>query len=131
MIVVNFSHPITDLQHRQLEEMTGETIAEVRNVACQLDNLASFGDQIRARVNDAGLSPLQWQTERILINPPSYAPAASTLIAELHGRMGYFPSLIRIRPVAGATPPAFEVAEVINLQAVRDAARQQRQAKDE
>jgi hypothetical protein len=40
--------------------------------------------------------------------------------------MGYFPTIIRLRPVANATPPRFEVAELINLQAVRDRAREQR-----
>ena len=31
--------------------------------------------------------------------------------------MGYFPAIIRVRPVAGSTPPTYEVAEIINLQA--------------
>jgi hypothetical protein len=61
-----------------------------------------------------------------LVNLPALAPAAAALLAELHGRMGYFPAIVRIRPVAGSTPPAYEVAEIINLQAVRDAARERR-----
>jgi hypothetical protein len=40
--------------------------------------------------------------------------------------MGYFPATLRLRPVAETTPPQFEVAEIINLQAVRDRARQMR-----
>jgi len=48
------------------------------------------------------------------------------LLAEVHGRTGYFPTIIRLRPVAGVTPPQFEVAELLNLQAVRDAARVRR-----
>jgi hypothetical protein len=47
-------------------------------------------------------------------------------LAELHGRMGYFPPILRLRPVEGAIPPRFEVAEIINLQALRDAARKER-----
>mgnify|MGYP001335350054 CR=1 FL=1 len=48
------------------------------------------------------------------------------LLANLHGRMGYFPPILRMRPVEGAIPPRFELAEVINLQALRDAARKER-----
>lgn len=38
----------------------------------------------------------------------------------------YFPACIRMRPVAGARPPRYEVAEVLDLQTVRDRARQRR-----
>jgi hypothetical protein len=34
--------------------------------------------------------------------------------------------VLRLRPVADAVPPQFEVAEIINLQAVRDRARGRR-----
>jgi hypothetical protein len=60
------------------------------------------------------------------VNPPGLAPATAALLAELHGRMGYFPSILRLRPVSGTTPTRYEVAEIINLQALRDAARLQR-----
>jgi hypothetical protein len=40
--------------------------------------------------------------------------------------MGYFPPIVRLKPVAGALPPRYEVAEVINLQGVRDTARKKR-----
>jgi hypothetical protein len=57
---------------------------------------------------------------------PSLSIIAATLLAELHGRMGYFPTVVRMRPVAGSTPPRFEVAEIVNLQDVRDEARGKR-----
>jgi len=55
-----------------------------------------------------------------------YAPAAFVLLAELHGRIGHFPSLIRLRPLPGSTPTTYEVAELINLQAIREEARGRR-----
>ena len=75
-----------------------------------------------------GLTPQEWQGGDFLVNPPAYNFAAVTLLAELHGRMGYFPAIIRIRPAAGSTPPRFETAEIINLQNVRDSARRGRGA---
>ena len=47
-------------------------------------------------------------------------------LAELHGRMGYYPPVVRLRPVPDSLPPRYEVAEILNLQAVRDDARRKR-----
>ncbi|MCB8954065.1 MAG: hypothetical protein H6650_18835 [Ardenticatenales bacterium] len=126
MIVINFTHPLTPDQQDQLARLAGRAIAEIRNIPCQFDNAQPFAIQVAARVDAAALTPRQWQTAPILINPPAYAPAAGILIAELHGRMGYFPALIRTRPLHGSTPPQFEIAEIINLQAIRDHARTRR-----
>jgi hypothetical protein len=62
----------------------------------------------------------------LLVVPPALNFSAVALLAELHGRCGYFPACLRLRPVAGARPPRYEVAEVLDLQAVRDRARQGR-----
>jgi hypothetical protein len=62
---------------------------------------------------------------KLLVNPPGYAPAAFVLLAELHGRIGHFPSLVRLRPKSGPVT-TYEVAELLNLQTIRDAARERR-----
>lgn len=135
IIVVNFSHSLTTGQRRKLTTLThpGETVTdellgalEVRMVPCDFDNERPYEEQVRERVDAAGLTAKQWEQEALLIVPPSYAPAATTLIAELHGRMGYFPALVRVRPVADSTPRRYEIAEIINLQEVRDRARTRR-----
>ena len=64
-------------------------------------------------------------THPLLINPPGYAPAAFALLAELQGRIGHFPSLIRLCPGAGAFTK-YEVAELLNLQGIRERARKRR-----
>jgi len=74
----------------------------------------------------AGLTPEEWQTLPIIVNPPSLNFSAVTLLAELHGRCGYFPAIVRLRPVPGSLPTRFEVAEIINLQVVREKARVKR-----
>ncbi|GAB6273801.1 MAG: hypothetical protein STSR0004_06640 [Peptococcaceae bacterium] len=82
--------------------------------------------QVTELVDRAGLSPAEWQTLPLLINPPSLNFIAVALMAHLHGRCGYFPAVLRLRPVEGSLPPQFEVAEVLDLQAIRDRARQNR-----
>lgn len=126
MIIINFAHPLTAAQQQQIEEMANEPITAIYDVPCQFENSQPLLPQVNDQIDDLPLTSTQWQTEPLLINPPGLAVAAAALLAELHGRLGYFPALIRIRPVSGSTPTRYEVAELLNLQSVRDTARRQR-----
>ena len=126
MIILNFAHPITTAQQEQITAVTHHPIARIHNIPVQMDNGRSFPQQIRTIVNTIPLTAEQWQSTPILINPPAYAPAAAAMLAELHGRIGHFPPIIRIRPVPNSTPTQYEIAEIINLQTIRQTARQQR-----
>lgn len=70
--------------------------------------------------------PEEWQATPIVLNPPALAPVALALIAEIHGRSGGFPALLHVRPVEGSLPTRYEIAEVVNLQALRLDARGRR-----
>jgi hypothetical protein len=126
MIVLNFAHPLTTEQLRHIEALFGQPIDRVIEIPSQVDLQQPLAPQIVAMADAAGLTPQQWQTESILVNLPSLNYSAALLLAELHGRMGYFPPCIRLRQVKDALPPRFEVAEVLNLQAVRMEARTRR-----
>ena len=126
MLLLNFSHPITSAQRGQIEALAGQAIARIIDVPTQMENDEPFAPQIVALADAAGLTPKEWQTAPLLVNLPGYAPAAACLLAEIHGRAGHFPAIVRIRPVTGSSPTIYEVAEIINLQAVRDAARERR-----
>lgn len=126
MLILNYSHPLTRDQRAQLETLTGAAIAEVRDIPTQVDVTAPLAPQVTALAEAAQLAPEAWQTEPLLLVPPALNFAAVALLAELHGRMGYFPPIVRLRPVSGALPPRYEIAEVLNLQALRDAARGRR-----
>lgn len=125
MILLNFSHPLTAAQLDQLANLLGEMPA-IRTLAVQFDHEQPFGGQITALADAAGLTAEEWQTEPLLVNLPGYAPAAGCLLAEIHGRAGHFPALLRLSPVAGSVPTTYHVSEVINLQQVRDEARVRR-----
>ncbi|MEJ5315066.1 CRISPR-associated protein Csx15 [Anaerolinea sp.] len=126
MILVNFSHPLSADQMKQLETLLGEPVERVVEVHSQIEPDQPLAPQVAAMVDQAGLSMEEWQNAPILINPPALNFSAVLLIAELHGRMGYFPACLRLRPLNGAIPPRFEVAEVLNLQSQRDSARRRR-----
>jgi hypothetical protein len=126
MILLNFSHPLTASHLEQIEARTGQKVERVIDLKTNLDHERPFVPQVKELVDRVGLSPEQWQTAPLLINPPSFHVVAATVLAELHGRMGYFPAILRLKPIPNSSPPQFQVAEVINLQAVRDAARMHR-----
>lgn len=126
MILLNFTHPLSQSQLQQLQSVVGENIERTIHIPVQFEHERSFVEQVRELADAAGLSPEEWQSAPILLIPPALNFIAVTLLAELHGRMGYFPPIVRMRPVHETLPPRYEVAEVINLQAVRDAARARR-----
>lgn len=123
MILINFSHPITEAQHAQLSEMLAHPVSLTVDIRSQIDMAQPIAPQVRAMVDSAALTPERWQSEQIVVNLPALNHSAGLVVAELHGRMGYMPAIVRLRPIAGAMPPKFEVAEIINLQAARDEAR--------
>lgn len=127
MLLLNFSHPFTPAQLAQLAALTGAAVERVIAVPAQFDTGQPFVPQVNAMLAQIPLTANEWQTAPLLVVPPALNFITALLLAELHGRMGYFPAIVRLRPVAEAVPPRFEVAEVINLQAVREQARMQRQ----
>jgi len=126
MILLNFSHPLTDDHLAQVEALTGQQVERVVEVHSQIDAQQPLSPQVVEMVDACGLSPAEWQTLPLLINPPALNFSAVALLAELHGRLGYFPAVIRTRPIEDSLPPRYEVAEIVNLQALRDTARQKR-----
>jgi hypothetical protein len=125
MLILNFTHPLTDEHKAQIEKLAETTIDEIRTIPVQIDQAQPLETQIRALIDAVRLTSEEWQTLPLLINPPGYAPAAFVLLAELHGRVGHFPVLIRLRPKAGPVT-AYEVAELLNLQTIREVARKHR-----
>ncbi len=125
MLILNFTHPLTDEHKTQIEALANRPIDNIQTIPVQIDQSKPLETQIRAIVDAVSLTSEEWQTRSLLINPPGYAPAAFVLLAELHGRMGHFPTLIRLRPKAGPMT-SYEVAELLNLQTIRETARTHR-----
>ena len=126
MIVVNFSHPLNEDHLQQLEQITGREISRVVEIKAHIDPQKPITQQVVNIADRTGLTAKEWQSLPILINPPSLNIITAVLMAELHGRCGYFPAVVRLRQKEGIIPPEFEVAEVINLQEVREKAREKR-----
>ena len=123
MIVLNFSHPLTLEQLQTVESLSGQTVERLIDIPVHFDSLEAFTPQSNRLVASIPLTSQQMQTEAILVNLPSLNFIAALLLAELHGRMGYFPPVLRLRPIPNRLPPQYEVVELLNLQGVRDVSR--------
>lgn len=126
MILLNFAHPLTTPQLERLIALVGSAPDRVQDIRSQFDLQQPFQQQIVTLLDDLGITTQQWQQGGWLIVLPSLNYAAAVLLAELHGRMGHFPAIVRLRPVAGAVVTEYDIAEIINLEAVRSAARTRR-----
>lgn len=126
IILLNFSHPVTDAQLARIGELTGGAAITPIDIKTEFDNEQPFAPQLQALLERIPLDSRQLQTEPILIIPPALNFITAMLLAALHGRMGYFPPVVRIRPVANALPRRYEVAEILDLQSIREQARAQR-----
>ena len=125
IVLLNYTHPLTSGQLAQVAALLGEP-PDQRRIAVQVDRARPLAEVAAELADAAALGPAEWQTSALLINPPALAPVALALAAELHERCGYFPAMLNVRPIAGANPPRYEIAEVVNLQAIRDLARTRR-----
>lgn len=126
LTVVDFSHPLTEAQRHQIAQLAGESVERVIDCPTQFDVSAPFGPQMTSTLDALPLSSRDWQTLPLVVVLPSFSVIAAVLLAELHGRTGYFPTVARLRPVASSATTQFEVAELVNLEAVRSRARESR-----
>ncbi len=125
MLILNFTHPLIEQQLEQIKILANTGIEEVHTIHVQINQAEPLEPQIISIINAVGLSPEEWQTRPLLINPPGLTSAAFVLLAELYGQIGHFPSLIRLRPKPGPVT-SYEVTELLNLQTIREEARKRR-----
>ncbi|MGH8884230.1 MAG: CRISPR-associated protein Csx15 [Egibacteraceae bacterium] len=120
-LVCNFSHPLTHAHVEQLEALLGVPVDAVIERPTVFDPGTPFAEQARRLVDAVGLSVAEWQTRPIVVHLPGHSVIAALVLAELHGRTGGFPAVLRLRRLEPLNE--FTVAELIDLQAVREAGR--------
>lgn len=126
MHILNFSHPLASEQVDALAQVVGQNVSSLRDIKTHFDVTTPFQGQVVALLDSLDISPNDWQSQAWLIVLPSLNYAAAVMLAELHGRMGHFPAIVRLRPKQGALVTEFEIAEVVNLESIRQTARTRR-----
>lgn len=118
MILLNFAHPL----HPSVVQALGGTGITVVTCPVNLDMSQDFVPQIKAIISDMSKKlkiEHSLEADRVLVNLPGLATAAALILAELHGRIGHFPEIIRLKQNEGI----FVLAETVDLQTVRNQAR--------
>ena len=89
-VVINFSHPLSERAVEQLRH------PKIEDVNVQLDLGAPVAQQIVEIVNGIK-TPIDGTVTGLAIVLPGMSEASAYLLAELHGRMGGFPTIIPLR----------------------------------
>lgn len=130
MLLLNFAHPITDEQQAQITRLLDLDVIQERlqivNTRSHLNINQPFAEQMIALLDTLGITSEEWQSIRLLINYPALSSSAILMLAELHGRCGYFPPAIRLKQEDGVVPPRYVLAEALDLQGQRQKARTRR-----
>lgn len=126
MYLLNFGHPISPEHLEDLRTRFEVAVQQVVPIPVHWREDASFAELAAEALDKAGLNTHRLQTESTLINLPGHSAVAAALLAELHGRIGHFPAVIRWQAAHDGAVSAYVIAEVLNLNKIRHQARQQR-----
>jgi hypothetical protein len=126
--VLNFSgHPVLPGQQEAIRQRMHWLSVDVIDVPFgNVPEDENFVPSIANALENVELSAEEWQTTPLVVIPAGYAAAWSVVLAELHGRLGYFPDVVRLRPARTVSNEKFEVAEIMNLREVRHNSRDKR-----
>ncbi|MBE7557392.1 MAG: hypothetical protein HS126_40660 [Anaerolineales bacterium] len=127
-LVLNFSaHPLLPQQRQAIQARLCWPKLEIIDTGLGNVNEGNdFVTQVLGYIDKINLTPEQWQTACLAVVAAGYAPAWAVLLAELHGRLGYFPDMVRLRPAGTNAEEKFEVAEIVSLREIRNRARAKR-----
>ncbi len=122
MILINYNRPLKPDQINQVEAIIHEGIERVIDLGVpELDVDAPVQPQLKALTKRLERLDLDLQKEPVIILLPPQNYQAVMVMADLHGRMGYFPRVIRtLLRTGGGLFPRHDAVEVLDPQALED-----------
>lgn len=128
MLVLNFGHPLTVAQCTQIEKLVQRSVERVVEIGVQIVEDVPLSPQVTKIADLVDLDSRQWQTLAFLVNLPNYSAVAACLLAEIEGRSGHLPAIIKTRRISSQLLTEYEIAEIVNLQVLRTTARTRRKS---
>ncbi len=124
MTILNLASPLSSEDKSMIAALCGRKARRVMDVALTFSETEPLAPQVRAMLDGLGLTSSDWQNQSIVVNLPDDPAAAALIVAEIAGRRGRTPSIIRWR--RSSDHAGMEPAEVISLHEIRKEARHQR-----
>ncbi|GIU69839.1 MAG: hypothetical protein KatS3mg002_1075 [Candidatus Woesearchaeota archaeon] len=111
--IVNFSHPLTSEQIKEVEEKESIKIEEVINIPVQFDIESDFLPQFEKMIKN--VENLESEFFKVVyVNPPSLGTISFMLGVEIK-KYFYNPKILRWKQDRGGIFPVWKLAEVIEI----------------
>jgi hypothetical protein len=81
----------------------------------------SYYDQLDQVISKISLTKAELEGPSVLIRLPGNSEISAMLLSKLHGIMGHFPTILRLRKII-----EYEVVDIVDLQDLRDRSRPER-----
>lgn len=128
MILINFSHSLSNVQLKQIEELSQKTVTNILELDANFDDQKPFLKQATTILeNLTEILKKESISEKsiadaggIVLNVPSYNYITALVLAGFEGLFGYLPTIVRNRRKLDSLPTEYEVAELIDLKSFRD-----------
>lgn len=120
MIVLNFSHPLTDDQLDQIARAFGVDDVNFIDIPTHFDTQTAIEPQIVKLIKENGIDKLT--KDMFVVRLPALDAGCAVLLAVFNGLFGFFPNVITFRKKPNAIAATFELWQVVDLQYVRDMA---------
>lgn len=124
MTILNLASQLSSDDVSAVAALSGRKPRRVVNVVPNFVESEPLGPQVRELLDGLGFSSADWEKQSIILNLPPDPAASALIVAEIAGRRGRTPSVIRWRTAPGGQ--GREPAEVISLHEIRKEARHQR-----
>ncbi|KAF0208377.1 MAG: hypothetical protein FD171_860 [Actinobacteria bacterium] len=124
--IVNFGHALTPAVVDEIVEAAGCEGFSLHEVEFAANLSELLEPQVVAAIDATNIDPGDWPRLNLVVGLPTHAPLTAVVLAELHGRLGHFPAIVRFAPDDGALVRNYRLAEVLNLEAMRSRARTRR-----
>jgi hypothetical protein len=115
MLLLNFGSKIGQIEIEQINALSHDKITEWVYLPVDPYNQAPFQQQLSGLYKKAKLTNEDFMKQTLVLNLPASALNAAIILADIHGRTGKFPLVIRLRPAMFGIRVRSDVVDLLDL----------------
>lgn len=125
MTLLNLAEPLTKEDISAIAALSGKTVRKLLQIKPVFSDRLPLVPQVRTFISGLDMSEKEWKSTSLVVCLPADSVVAAIMVAEIAGRRGRTPSVVRFIRDGNTGRP--EPSEVISLHEVRKEVRQERQ----